>query len=172
MLAIAVLVDSIKVMNLRMDIEGLRVENRDTAGNLAALELTVKGINTTVQEQQTTVDGVKDSLTKIEQDANSISAMVQSIQDNGVEKVTNTFGLTIEGSEVVIHKSDSEMTNSLTEKGMYVIKNKDKTNETVMLQADAEGVNAENIKVRKYLTIGRHARLEDYEGGTGCFYID
>lgn len=160
-----------KVMNLRMDVEGLRVENKDTAGNLASLGVKVGEIDLKVQSQQSAVDGVQTSISEIRQQADSISATVQSIQDNGVQKVTNTFGLTIEGSAVVIHKSDSEMTNSLTEKGMYVIKNKGKTNETVMLQADAEGVNAENIKVRKYLTIGSHARLEDYEGGTGCFYI-
>lgn len=160
-----------KVMNLRMDVEGLRVENKDTAGNLASLGVKVGEIDLKVQSQQSAVDGVQTSISEIRQQADSVSATVQSIQDNGVQKVTNTFGLTIEGSAVVIHKSDSEMTNSLTEKGMYVIKNKGKTNETVMLQADAEGVNAENIKVRKYLTIGSHARLEDYEGGTGCFYI-
>lgn len=161
-----------KVLNIRKDVEGLRIENATTAGNLAKLELTVDSIDSTVKGQSETIGGIKESVSAVQQSAVSIQATVKSIQNDGVTKVATTFGLTIQESEVVIHKSDSEMTNSLTEKGMYVIKNKKQSNETVMLQADADGVNAENIRVRKYLTVGRHARFEDYEGGTGCFYID
>lgn len=32
-------------------------------------------------------------------------------------------------------------------------------------------VATENIMVEKYLVVGSHSRFEDYEGGTGCFYI-
>ena len=41
-----------------------------------------------------------------------------------------------------------------------------------MLQADAKGVVTENLRVRKHLNIGDHARFENYEGGTACFFIE
>jgi hypothetical protein len=47
-----------------------------------------------------------------------------------------------------------------------------KRNTTEMLGADATGVRAENLLVRKYLTIGNNSRFEDYESNrTACFYI-
>ena len=33
-------------------------------------------------------------------------------------------------------------------------------------------VATENILVKKYLVVGSHTRFEDYETGTGCFYLE
>ena len=46
-----------------------------------------------------------------------------------------------------------------------------KRNDDVVLLANNEGVEAENITLRKYLVIGANSRMEDYQGGTGNFYI-
>ena len=93
-----------------------------------------------------------------------------------MSKVSNEFGLTIDESAVTIHRSGSEMTNSLDEKGMYVVRSKGTSKETVMLQADAYGVIATDVKVRNYLNVGDYARFEDYNNGTdskrtACFWV-
>ena len=54
---------------------------------------------------------------------------------------------------------------------MYVLRG-----DTVMLQANKDGVIGTDMTVRNYLIIGSHARFEDYTdddgaAGTACFYI-
>ena len=159
-----------KVLNLRTDVDGIKVENKDMAGNMADIRLSLDGIRTSVQAQNTEVAGVKSQLSTVEQTADGLSASVQSIMDNGVEKVSNKFGLSIDGSAVTIHREGSQMENKLNEEGMYVLR----SGET-MLQADANGVIATDVTVNNYLSIG-HARFEDYandEDGsrTACFFV-
>ena len=98
-------------------------------------------------------------------DAGSIRAVVETIRENGVDRVQNEFGLTVDGSAVTIQRSDSEMTNRLDERGMSVVRGQG-GNQTTMLRADADGVMATDVSVRNYLCIGSHARLEDYTDGT------
>ncbi len=152
-----------RVLSLRTDVEGLFAENADTKGQLAALALDIDGISATVQSQQ---EENKTAISKLEQTAKEISLSVQSIVDNGVDKVTNQFGLSIKESAVVIHKSGSEMENKLDETGMSVCRG-----EQVMLRADAGGVTATDVTVNNFLSVA-HARFEDYGSDrTACFYV-
>ena len=171
-----------KFLEIKKDIEGLNVRASDIQTKLddgiksvetsiADVSIKADGISSEVSKQQEETDGVKTRLTKVEQDAEQISISVQDIRDNGVDKVSTEFGLTIDGSCVDIHRSGTEMHNSLDETGMYV-----KRSEDVMLQANANGVIATDVSVRNYLIIGSHARFEDYSDGTdsartACFWI-
>ena len=81
-------------------------------------------------------------------------------------EVTST-GYRFDKDGLNIHKDGEEIHNTLNHEGMYV-----KRNETVILEADADGVNALNLTARQFLIIGENARLEDYGNGrTACFYI-
>lgn len=159
-----------KVFNLRMDVDGLKVENKDNAGNIASLGVEVGGIKSTVQAQSGDVTKLKTDVSTIQQSATEIQLAIKSIEDNGVSKVSTDFGMTIDGSAVTIHRDGSEMTNVLNEKGMYV-----KRSDEIILRADASGVIATDVTVNNYLVIGDHARFEDYTNGTdnkrtACFY--
>lgn len=161
-----------KVLNLRTDIDGIRAENADNAGKLARLELDVSGIRGQVENQQSTTEGMQTQLTSLEQTAEGISATVRSIVDDGVNKVTTSFGMRIDGSAVHISRSGTNMENKLNEKGMYILRDPGTGNETVMLRADADGVVATDVTVRNYLIVGEHARFEDYpDKRTACFWI-
>lgn len=41
----------------------------------------------------------------------------------------------------------------------------------MILQAGNRGVTAVDVTVGNYLIVGNHARFEDFDGGTACFYI-
>lgn len=117
------------------------------------------------------VDALSGDVAELKQNSSDISIAVQKLIDDGVNKLVTEFGLTIDGSCVDIHRSGTEMHNSLDETGMYV-----KRSEDVMLQANANGVIATDVSVRNYLIIGSHARFEDYSDGTdsartACFWI-
>lgn len=165
-----------KVLRLRTDVDGIRAENADAVGRMSRLEMDLEGIRGQVQSQQSDAAGLKTSLTALEQTAEHISATVRDITEKGTAKVTNEFGLTVDGSCVRIQRGGSDMANRLDEKGMYVVRSAGTGNETPMLQADANGVIATDVTVRNFLVLGSHARFEDYTDGTdskrtACFWI-
>ncbi len=165
-----------KVLHLRTDVEGILAENADTTGRLTRVELDLDIIRGQVQSQKTAGENLQTQLTEISQTADTISARVQSITDNGVSKVSTDFGMTIDGSAVTISRAGSNMENRLDEKGMYILRDPNTGNKTVMLRADADGVVATDVTVRNYLVVGDFARFEDYTDGTdskrtACFHI-
>ena len=155
-----------KVLNLQMNVEGLRLENRDTAGQAASLAMEVAGISSQVKNQETILEGVNQNISELQQKADSFNVSIKSIQDNGVSQVETETGFTFSKEGLKISKSESEIENHLDETGMYV-----KRNGEAILQANNDGVTAVDVSVENYLIIGKHARFEDYEGHTACFWI-
>ena len=171
-----------RVTEIEKTVEGLRVtvsqvqtEQDETTRKISELQVTADGLSSEVSKQTQEMENIRTDMTSIQQSADEISLKVQDIQDNGVSKVTNEFGLTINESDVTIHRSGSDMTNSLNETGMYVVRNKGQSNEQVMLKASADGVKATDVTVNNYLIIG-HSRFEKYTRGTdtertACFWV-
>ena len=184
-----------KVMNLQTSVDGLKAENKDSAGKVAALELTVSGISTQVSQQSQKSDSLEQeitsldqyaagiraevsrqdksmqemsrSLTAVEQTAQQVQISVQSMEEKGVSRVQTETGYTFGADGLRIQKLGQEMENLLDEKGMTVSRG-----DTVMLRADKDGVLATDVTVRNYLIVGSHARFEDHsDGRTACFWI-
>lgn len=142
---------------------------------MTELSVHADGITAEISSQREELDQAKTSMTEIKATSEEVSIQVQKIVDDGATKVTTGLGLTINETSVDIHRPDGEMTNSLDDTGMYVIRDKGTDNEEVMLQANADGVIATDVTVRNYLTIA-HARFEDYSDGTdtnrtACFFV-
>ena len=156
-----------QVLNLRTDVEGIRAENKNADGRVAALSLTVDGLSAQVQKQTIEADNLRTQLTALEQTANAVKISVQSMEENGAAKVKTAASYTFDDQGLRIAKVGQQMENLLDNTGMYV----SRSGETI-LQANADGVGAADVRVRNYLCIGDHARLEDYESGrTACFFI-
>lgn len=156
-----------KVLNLRRDVDGLRVENKDTAGKLAAIDLNLEGITATVESQSESMDTVQQSVTALQQTADGLKVSVEKVQTEGVSQVKTEKGFSFNDDGLTISQSGSAMENRLDETGMYVTR----SGETI-LQANNTGVVATDVSVRNYLIIGQHARFEDYESDrTACFWI-
>lgn len=155
-----------KVLNLRTDVEGLKVENKDTTGKLASIALNIDGIRSQAAATDSNVSDLRSKMTEVTQTADGLNVTVQSIVQNGVSKVTTKTGYTFNEDGLKISKSGEEMENRLDNTGMYVGRSGE-----VLLQANNKGVEAADVAVRNYLIVGTHARFEDYAGGTGCFYI-
>lgn len=154
-----------------MDVEGLRVENRETTGRLASLSLNLEGITTKVQGQAQAIDGLSQDMTEIRQDAAEVKISLSTIQNEGVSQVVTETGYSFTKDGLHISKSESNMENLLDESGMYV-----KRDGEVILQANDDGVKAVDVTVRNYLVVGEHARFEDYTSGTdsrrtACFWL-
>lgn len=159
-----------KVLELRTDVEGLRAEHRNAQGDYSSLAVTVEGIAAEVSRQQTSEGNILQQVSRIQQTAGELSITVQSLQDNGVKKVQTQKGYTFDDEGLLISQEGAEMRNLLDNSGMYVKRNAD-----TVLQANNDGVQAINISVKNYLTVGKYARFEDYNNGddsvrTACFW--
>lgn len=161
-----------KVLNLRTDVDGIKAENRDTQGALAAFGLDLEGIRAQVSQQQTETDGLRQDVTSVAQTARGISVQVERIVNDGVDKIRTGMGYTFDDDGMRINREGSQIENKLDHTGMYVRKSGEN-----VLQATADGVRAIDITVKNYLIVGSHARFEDYTDGTqhnrtACFYLE
>ena len=97
------------------------------------------------------------------------------LTDGSVTKVKSKSLLADENG-LTIDETDSNTKTNLDVDGLQIL---DKTSgsEEVLLEAIYDKdkgetvVRSKNIIVEKYLNIGSHSRIEDYENGTGVFYI-
>ena len=160
-----------RVLNLRADIEGLKIENADARGDMASFRLSLEGIGSQVRQNQKDSEGLKSRCTALEQTGENLRLQVQTLEQEGAGRVKTSTGYTFDEEGLKIRKSGQEMESLLDNTGMYV-----RRSGQVILQANNQGVAARDVTVRNYLVIGDHARLEDYADGvdfnrTACFYL-
>ncbi len=160
-----------KVLNLSVTVEGLKVENREVQEKSASLSLDVEGISSEVSRQHSELEIMKNQVTAVSQNSESLDIRVRNMAEQGVQKVTTETGFTFDEKGLSISKSGTRMENLLDESGMYV-----KRYGEVLLQANQDGVTAVDVSVGNYLVVGDHARFEDYseaedECRTACFFI-
>lgn len=157
-----------KLLNLRTDVDGLKLENKDSADKFSKLELDIDGIRGAVSQQSTDAAGIKTQLTQLQQTAQGLTVSVQNICDEGATKIKTAMGYTFDDAGLHIAKEGQPMENKLNHEGMLVTRN----GQTV-LQADHRGVTAVDVSVGNYLVMGKHARFEDFGAGrTACFWLE
>lgn len=99
--------------------------------------------------------------------AEDIRFVIETLLENGIDKVITQTGYVFDENGLTISKSDSEMKTQITEDGMTVSRNGQE-----VLVANNEGVVATNLHANTYLWIGKYSRFEDYEPTrTGCFWV-
>lgn len=102
--------------------------------------------------------------------------IAEDIQVNGVSKVKTETGYTFDNNGLTIEKTNAKTKSTLNETGLN-IKDATGSSEESLLFAGYDNetgetvVKSKNMTVEKYLTIGKYSRIEDYEEGTGVFWI-
>lgn len=101
-----------------------------------------------------------------------IKEIISGVAEDGtaVSSVKTTSG-TFDKDGLTIEQSGSSTKTNVNSNGMIIRNTSGTAVDDQLLNVNSDGVNAKNIKVRRYLNIGSHSRLEDYENGTGVFYI-
>lgn len=118
--------------------------------------------------------------------------VTKSITDNGyieeytdaqgkkqyrVGKLETTKGFAFDDDGMTIQETGAPTASRTDTDGIHVI-DKTGSSETDLLFAGYDKylqktiVRTQNLNVETYLTVGSHSRFEDYEDGTGVFYID
>ena len=117
------------------------------------------------------LDKLSEDFATLKVDSDAIAISVSKLLSDGVTSVRTETGYTFDADGLWISKLGQEIINRIDNTGMYVSRSGD-----VVFQANADGVEAENVKVRKYLNIGNHSRFEDFTDSAGteytaCFFI-
>ncbi len=157
-----------KVLNLRTDVDGIRAENMDMQGNLAAVELSLSGMQAQVQQIRRDGEDTQTAMTQLQLLAEGLQLSVEALETRGgAEQVTTGTGFTFDSRGLQVQKSGSQMKTQITEDGMKVYQNEEE-----VLSADSDGVNAKNLHATTFLTVGGRSRFENYGADrTGCFWI-
>lgn len=142
----------------------LKVDKQQgTIESLVSKTEKVEGLDGRLQEVEKSVKTIVDE--------ESIRHLISESVTDEASSVTTTTGITLDARGLTVDKSDSLMATTIDDDGMSV-----KCEDEEVLTADSRGVNALNLTARKYLTIGRYSRFEDYDDGddsqrTGLFFI-
>lgn len=118
---------------------------------------------------------LENNVTRIQTDTYTKTEINQKLTNGSVTKVLTTAG-TFDNNGLTIEKTNAKTKGNFNEKGM-TIKDATGSTDTELLFAGYDDilnetiVRTKNIKVEKYLTIGKNSRIEDYSNGTGVFHI-
>lgn len=144
---------------------------------IASIKINSESINASVQKIET---DLKDGLADVNEDVSSLTSKVEAkmsaedvkieIQtelEKGVDKVITKTGFTFDDTGLTVEKDNSEMKTQITEDGMTVYQDN-----TGVLIANNNGVEARNLHANTYLIIGTNSRFEDFGADrTACFWI-
>ena len=145
---------------------GIKVDKQE--GTITAINSRVEAAEKGLGALETRVETeMTDTYTRTQ-----IQEIISGTAEDGtaVSSVTTTAG-TFDKNGLTIEQTNSATKTNINSNGMIISNTSGAGTGDELLNVNSDGVDAKNIKVRKYLNIGSHSRLEDYEDGTGVFYI-
>lgn len=152
-------------------------ELTNTKDTVSSLVLNTEGIAASVEtiekNTEAALEGLNSEVSTLTNRVNAtitsedVQLQIETELANGVDKVTTATGFTFNETGLIVSKTGSEMTTTITEDGMTVYRDAE-----AVLVADNEGVKAEDLNATTYLIIGANSRFENYGANrTGCFWI-
>lgn len=171
-------------------------ENAETSTKLSQHEQTIDSITNKVSSNTTEINNnyqdilqklgdkaQKDDVISLENKAETIQTntdyaikISEDIQANGVSKVKTETGYTFDNDGLTIEKTNAKTKSKLNEAGLEITDATGSSEESLLFAGYDKNigetvVKSKNMNVEKYLTVGRYSRIEDYEEGTGVFWI-
>lgn len=177
-------------------VEGLANKINDYDKQLTEIELNADSIKQTVQNNSTNINNnyqeiinklgnkaqkddvisLENKVETIQNDAEYAIKVSEDIQTNGVSKVKTETGYTFDNDGLKIKKTNAKTKSKFNEAGLEINDATGSSEESLLYAGYDEEigetiVKSKNMVVGKYLTVGTYSRTEDYEEGTGVFWI-
>ncbi len=143
----------------------------DQGKELGILSKNTTSISQTVNEVSVSVSSIRDNTYSKEE----VNKIIDGSDENNRVSFLKTTTVLIDENGQTIDKDGSPVKTNTDADGFEII-DKVHENET-LLEAKYDPllgetkVRSKHLIVEKYLTVGTHSRFEDYEDGTGIFYI-
>ena len=155
------------IQGLTSKVYDIQIENEKSSQNILEKFDGYTPLNQTLELEK--------SVTQIQTDTYTKTEINTKLTDGSVTMLKSTT-LTADDEGLTVDKNDSKTKSNLDADGLEII---DKTgaSQEVLLEARYDEnlgetiVRSRNMRVEKYLNIGTHSRIEDYENGTGVFWI-
>lgn len=128
---------------------------------ITSTKATAEAAQVSAESNSKDVKSIRESMSSLQVQSDNVNIKVENIIQNGVDRVKTSMGYTFDDEGLNIDKEGEALSSTITHEGFYV----DRTDINV-LTANSDGVNALNIKVRQYLVVGDHLRIENYNNGT------
>jgi hypothetical protein len=118
---------------------------------------------------------LENSVRQLQTDTYTKTEVDTKLTDGSVTMVSTTSG-TFDEDGLTIEKTNAKSKGRFNETGVTVFDATGSIDEELLFAGYDESLNesivrTKNINVTKYLSIGTKSRIEDYEDGTGIFYI-
>ena len=164
-------------------VEEQRIINNSVEGRITDTNNNYQNVLKQVEGYATKDDvvAVDNKVTTIQESTKAAIEVTEDIKVNGVSKVTTSTGYTFDANGLTIKKTGASTKSTLNEAGLDI---RDATGsaEESLLFAGFDGssgetvVKSKNMRVEKYLVIGKYSRMEDFvdtsgNQGTGMFWI-
>ena len=118
------------------------------------------------------IAGVIRSVEQIQTDTYS-KTEVNTMMIDGTVKKLSTTSMTVDENGMTFEKTNAKAKTNLNQDGLTILDN----NDNIILKASYDNdigntvVDTYRHQVHEYFIMGQHSRFEDFENGTGCFYI-
>lgn len=166
-----------KVDKANKQINLVASETSANSDDISALQINVGSISSSVskavKDTEELAGEVDDLNTTLTQTAEDLKVSIKNntkeeINEEGVKRVTTETGFTFNEEGLTVSKTSSNLSTTVSEDGLQI-----KRNDTPVLVANNNGVDAMNLHATTYLFVGKNSRFEDYANGTrtGCFWI-
>ena len=175
------------VSELEVSVEGISNTVSQTSTNLenTKQELINELNNKASADELVTITN---EVTKLQTSTSETIKIVENIQTNGVSQVRTENSFTFDKDGLHLEEEGAKTNSTLNNKGLdvqdaqgskqdllyagYVNEEKAKDNNGKLEKYEGQTiVYSENMWVDRYFMIGTHSRLEDFEDGTGVFYL-
>ena len=161
-----------KVLNMRTDVEGLKVENADTKGNLARFDLNLQSISTRVAASEAEDENLNGRLTTVEQTASDLNISITSIGADlenkadkaAVQEITEHFIFAQDG--MTIKNSATGMGIGVSEQRVIFTGGNDPTTEIY-----PDRMETTDLKIGKQLDIGPFSWIPRANGNLSLRYV-
>ena len=155
---------------LGQNIEIVRESTTKLEADSESLRASVGNLESVVDATKNEVIATRNEVASLNLQQNQLEVKIEQIENDGVEKVVNTTGV-FDKDGLTIDKTDSPTKTQVTPDGMIVYK-KSYGDQTEVLKATSDGVDATNLHAKTYLIVGGRSRFENYKTDkTGCFWI-
>lgn len=142
-----------------------------TAASFAASDKQIAALLKSVEQisadSQAANDRAEERYAAISATAGEVAVWMQKVISDGVNKVVTGMGHSFTDEGLRISELYGEISNLLTNMGMFV-----QAGNVNVLKADVNGLDAINVTGREFVAAGTYSRVENYgERRTGCFFI-
>jgi len=118
------------------------------------------------------ISGIAHSVEVLQSDTYT-KTQINSMMIDGTVKKLSTTSMTVDENGMTFEKTNAKAKTNLNQNGLTILDNNDDVILRAAFDEDVGNTVVETYRhqVQEYFIMGQHSRFEDFEDGTGCFYI-